>query len=57
MQDSVKKICERLTEAFGDEESVAVLVWTKGDVMDCAGYMEITEEEVGRVLSAIGEEG
>jgi len=36
---------------------VAVLVWTKGDVMDCAGYMEITEEEVGRVLSAIGEEG
>lgn len=57
MHDSVKNICERLTEAFGDEESVAVLVWTKGDVMDCAGCMEITEEEAGRVLSAIGEEG
>ncbi|WP_182058650.1 DUF1380 family protein [Pantoea sp. ME81] len=57
MHDSVKNICERLNGEFSDEESVAVLVWTKRDVMDCAGCMEITEEEAGRVLSAIGDEG
>lgn len=53
MHDSVKNICERLNGEFSDEESVAVLVWTKRDVMDCAGCMEITEEEAGRVLARL----
>lgn len=57
MHGNVKSICGRLAEAFGDEESIAVLVWTKADVIDCGESMEITEEEVERVLSGIGDEG
>lgn len=56
MHDSVKNICERLAEAFGDEDSIAVLVWTKADVMDCGESMKITNEEAKKMLSGIGDE-
>lgn len=56
MHDSVKNICVRLAETFGDEESIAVLVWKKADVMDCGESMAITDEEAERVLSGIGDE-
>lgn len=57
MHGSVIDICKNLADDFGPEESVAVLVWTKADVMDCGECMKITEDEAGRVLSAIGDEG
>ncbi|NIG21370.1 DUF1380 domain-containing protein [Pantoea sp. Al-1710] len=48
MHGSVIDICKNLADDFGPEESVAVLVWTKADVMDCGECMEITEDEAGR---------
>ena len=57
MHGSVIDVCKNLTDDFGNEQSVAVLVWTKADVMNCGECMDMTEDEADRVLSAIGDEG
>lgn len=57
MHGNVKEVCNRLMESFEEACPVAVLIWTLDDVLDCAEYMDITEEEARRVLGFIAEEG
>lgn len=57
MYGNVKEVCAHLIESFGEDNQVAVLVWTQEDVLDSAGCMDITEKEAGRVLEFIAEAG
>lgn len=57
MYGNVKEVCAHLTESFGEDNQVAVLVWTQEDVLDSAECMDITEKEAGRVLEFIAEAG
>lgn len=57
MHGNVKEVCTHLMESFGEDCPVAVLVWTLEDVRDSAECMDITEEEAGRVLEYIAEDG
>jgi len=57
MHGNVKVVCTHLMELFGEDCPVAVLVWTLEDVLDSAECMDITEDEAGRVLEYIAEDG
>lgn len=57
MHGNLKEVCIHLMESFGEDNPVAVLVWTLEDVMDSAECMDITEKEAGRVLEFIAEDG
>lgn len=57
MHGIVKEVCTHLMGSFGEDCPVAVLVWTREDVLDSAECMDITESEAGRVLACIAEDG
>lgn len=57
MHGNVKVVCTHLIESFGEDCPVAVLVWTLEDVLDSAECMDVTEDEAGRVLEYIAEDG
>ena len=57
MHGNVKEVCAHLIESFGEDNQVAVLVWTQEDVLDSAECMDITEKEAGKVLEFIAEAG
>jgi len=57
MYGNVKEVCAHLIESFGEDNQVAVLVWTQEDVLDSAECMDITEKEAGKVLEFIAEAG
>ncbi|MBZ6391791.1 MAG: DUF1380 domain-containing protein [Pantoea dispersa] len=57
MYGNVKVVCTHLIESFGEDCPVAVLVWTLEDVLDSAECMDVTEDEAGRVLEYIAEDG
>ncbi|WP_414057579.1 hypothetical protein [Pantoea dispersa] len=57
MYGNAKEVCAHLIESFGEDNQVAVLVWTQEDVLDSAECMDITEKEAGKVLEFIAEAG
>jgi hypothetical protein len=56
MHANVEDICTWLMATYGSGNPVAVLVWTENDIQDCAGCMDVTDEEVRTLLTHIDED-
>lgn len=53
MYGTVNALCAKLTETYTPDEPLAVIVWTKEDVMACLEEYSVTEDTAARMVGLI----
>ncbi len=53
MYGTTKAMCAELTELYAPDEPLALIVWTKEDVLDCLAEYHVTEIMAARIVALI----